>query len=304
MRGGNMSENSNNSLIKHFSSRLEWELSRFLDLFPLTPRDFSWKVRWRMRYDRNPLFIVVQDKYRVKEFAKECGVKSAEVYFVTDKPETILFDSLPDNYFIKANHGCKWNILCKDRELYLYSDGEDLVGRKNISNNKMTREECVQYMTSWVNTIYSKREWAYHYIAPKIIVEEALVQYSGGELVDYRCFTFNGKVKAVYVDSATTSIYHQKIFVDSNWRELAIKNPNQTRPFVLPEKPENFQEIIDAAERLGKDLDFVRADFYNTTRGVILGEMSIYPMGGVSMQPTPDARFNKWLGDQWALPKI
>lgn len=274
-----------------------------MDVLSLNPKDFSWKIRWRMKNDRNPFFIVVQDKYKVKEYAKERGVNSAQLYYVTDKPETIPFDSLPDNYFIKANHGCKWNILCKDRELYLYGDGEDLIGRKNVSKHKLTREECIQHCASWLKTVYSKREWAYQYIAPRrIMVEEALAQYNGGELVDYRCFTFYGKVKAVYVDSATTSIYHQKIFVDPTWHEIKIKNPRQTRPFVLPDKPENFQEIIDAAERLGKDFDFIRIDLYNTTRGVILGEMSVYPMAGESVQPTPDAGFNKWLGDQWTLP--
>jgi hypothetical protein len=291
-----------NHLDKRIKARVEQIFLATLDFLNGNPKDLSWKIRWRMKHDRNPLFITVQDKYAVKEYAQERDVKTAETYFVTDDPQTIPFDSLPDHYFLKATHGCKWNILCKDRELYLYSDGEDLIGRKNVSKHKLTQEECIQHCVSWLKTIYSRREWAYQYIAPKIIAEEALVQYNGGELVDYRCFTFHGKVKAVYVDSATTSIYRQKIFVDPNWQEFKINNPRQKRPYVLPEKPENFQEIIDAAERLGKDFDFIRVDLYNTTRGVILGEMSVYPMGGESMQPTPDPKFNKWLGDQWTLP--
>jgi len=55
-------------------------------------------------------------------------------------------------------------------------------------------------------------------------------------------------------------------------------------------------------KKTGKSLDFVRVDLYDTTRGVTLGEMTIYPLAGRFNGPTPDSKFNKWLGDQWTLP--
>jgi hypothetical protein len=116
-----------------------------VDKLPGATRDLSWKLRWRTRNDQNPLFIVVQDKYEIKECIRNLGVRSAEKYFVTDKPETILFDTLPNNYFIKENHGCKWNIYCRDKEFYYYSDGEDLVGRRNFTKHKFTQEQVVEY---------------------------------------------------------------------------------------------------------------------------------------------------------------
>lgn len=233
--------------------RARWTSTVLLDLLNLNPKDMSWKIRWRMKHDRNPLFIVVQDKYRVKEYAKERGVKTAEMYHVTDNPETIPFDSLPDNYFIKANHGCKWNILCKDRELYLYSDGEDIVGRKNVSKNKITREECVQICRTWLKTVYSRREWAYQHIVPMLMVEEVLFQQDGGELMDYRCFTFNGKVKAIYFDSATFSSNKQLTFVDPNWQELKFIHKHEKQPYVLPEKPGTFPRSLHWLKNLRRD---------------------------------------------------
>ena len=295
-------ENYFSHLIKRIAARFDRTLTEIKDSLNLSPKDISWKIRWRMRNDRNPLFIEIQDKYKVKEYASARGVKSADTYYVTDKPETIPFDSLPDKYFIKANHGCKWNILYSENEFFLYGDGEDLIGRNNTSTYKLTREECVQYCNSWMSTIYSKREWAYQFITPKIMIEETLIQYNGGELMDYRCFTFNGKVGAIYLDSATFNIYNQKVFVDSTWKELKFTNDRELRPYILPEKPENLSEIVDIAERLGQGLDFVRVDLYNTTRGIVLGEMSIYPMAGKPNSPTPDLQFNKWLGDHWILP--
>ena len=41
----------------------------------------------------------------------------------------------------------------------------------------------------------------------------------------------------------------------------------------------------------------------DTTRGITLGEVTIYPAGGFHNTPTRDPDFNLWLGDQWTLPK-
>ena len=104
---------------KRITAKFERTLNYIKDVLDLNPKDFSWKMRWRMRHDRNPLFVTVQDKYKVKEYAQKRSVRTAELLYVTDKPETIPFDSLPENYFVKANHGCDWNILCKAGKLYI-----------------------------------------------------------------------------------------------------------------------------------------------------------------------------------------
>jgi hypothetical protein len=272
-----MSENSNNSLIKHFSSRLEWEMSRFLDLFPLTPKDFSWKVRWRMRYDRNPLFVEIQDKYRVKEYAHKIGVHTADVYYVTSDPETIPFGSLPEKYFIKANHGCGWNILYENGKYYNYKSGENLINR-DLSKEEVTRDECVELCQFWLNSIYSKHQWSYSKIQPLIMVEEKLEPRVGTALVDYRCFVFDGVVD--------------------------LPNHYEKPPIPFPPKDPKFSEIIRIAELLGRGIDFVRVDLFDTVKGIVLGEMTIYPEGGGKNTPTADKKFNTWLGNQWNLPSI
>ncbi|MBI5944543.1 MAG: hypothetical protein HY864_09255 [Chloroflexi bacterium] len=298
-RSKNILENSARHLVAHFISRLEWQTSLLLDLFPSTPRDFAWKVRRRMKQDRNPLFVEVQDKYGVRHFAETRGVRTAELFYVTEDPDTIPFDALPKDYFLKANHGCKWNILCRNGELFYYSDGEDLIGRKNFSMRKITREECIRYCRQWLKTTYSRSQWAYQHIPPKIVIEEVLEQKGGGALVDYRCFTFNGSVKAVQVSSPELKSRNSNMFVDENWKELKLTVYRESAPNPPLERPDNFDEVIRAAERLGAGLDFVRVDLYNTTRGVTLAEMSIYPEAGEAESPTACPVFNQWLGDHW-----
>jgi hypothetical protein len=94
------------------------------------------------------------------------------------------------------------------------------------------------------------------------------------------------------------------MFVDAHWNDIKLTVYRETVPNPPPQKPQNFGEIIAAAERLGQGLDFVRVDLYNTLDGVILAEMTVYPESGDENSPTACPEFNQWLGDQWVLPEM
>ena len=42
-------------------------------------------------------------------------------------------------------------------------------------------------------------------------------------------------------------------------------------------------------------------DLYDTTRGIVAGEATVYPDAGKQDTPTACSVFNRWLGDQWQL---
>jgi hypothetical protein len=285
-----------------FMKKISSMLVDVLDGLSTTPRDFSWKMRWRMKHDHNPMFIELLDKYRVKKYAEDLGVRTAETFFVSDQPETIPFDSLPETYFLKANHGCRWNILYKDSAFYLYGDGKNFGNQDNILGSKLTKAEVIHHCKSWLATTHSKRQWAYQHIKPMIMAEEVLVQREGGELKDYKFYTFHGKVKLIKVFSQTIRRNREEILLDADWREIKLSNHKAKKPAMVPGKPETFQNMLDVVGKLGKNLDFVRVDLYDTTRGITLGEMTIYPLAGRFNTPTSDPKFNKWLGEQWILP--
>jgi len=278
-------------------NKLEHYLTNFLDTTDLGPKDLSWKIRWRMKNDRNPLFVEIQDKYKVKAYAQNKGVGVAETYYVTDIPESIPFDSLPDNYVIKANHGCGWNVFCKDGELYRFEHDDP----NSSTKTRLTRDDCIELCHTWLKSTYSRKEWAYQQITPKLVVEEQLCQLGDGALIDYRFYTFHGKVKAIQYDSAKYRI-NDSFFFDTNWQEYKLSNYRDRIPGPSPERPENLQEMIGAAEKLGEGIDFIRIDLYNTKRGVVLGEMTVYPESGMLNRPTADEGFNMYLGNQWVLP--
>ncbi|MGZ9165183.1 MAG: ATP-grasp fold amidoligase family protein, partial [Anaerolineales bacterium] len=215
------------------------------DSLPLTPRDFSWKMRWRMRHDKNPIFVELLDKYRVKQFAQKLGVRTAETFLVTDKPETIPFDSLPETYFLKANHGCRWNILYENGAFYLYGDGKGFSDQDNISKSKLTRAEVIRHCKSWLASKYSIRQWAYQQIEPLIMVEEVLRQREGGELKDYKFYTFHGNVELIKVFSQTIRRDHEEILLDANWQPIKLANQKTSDPLSIPAKPETLPEMLE-----------------------------------------------------------
>jgi hypothetical protein len=57
--------------------------------------------------------------------------------------------------------------------------------------------------------------------------------------------------------------------------------------------------MIQIAERLADQIDFVRVDLYNIGERVVFGEMTIYPSGGWAGFDPP--RFDEYLGALWEL---
>jgi hypothetical protein len=271
--------------------------------------DFAAKVRWRMAYDRNPLFPILQDKVAVKRYAHERGVATPRMFFVTIDPATLPFDKLPDTYFIKANHGCGWNILCDAGEFYFFGQGKELfdengrlVSEARRAPLHLSRDQVVVLCRQMLGTRFEAGEWAYQVIPPHIFVEERLQQAAGGELLDYRFFTFDGVVQMIGVGSATYRRNGENVFFTPDWKPIALTQYRERLPDPLPSPPSRLAEMIAAAERLGKGIDFVRVDLYDSTRGVMLGEITLYPESGVPDSPTSCPRFNLWLGDFWRRP--
>lgn len=59
--------------------------------------------------------------------------------------------------------------------------------------------------------------------------------------------------------------------------------------------------MIEVAERLGADTDFVRVDLYHLTGRVIFGELTSFPAGGDS--PFDPESFDEEFGRSWTVPR-
>lgn len=270
--------------------------------------DLSAKVRWRMRFERNPLFITFQDKLAVRTYAREKGVATAALLHCTDAPDSIPFDDLPPNYMIKANHGCGWNIACIGSKLFSFGDGSRLVGPDGLvkasaehEQCELTRSEVRSLCQQWLESRHLAKEWAYQHIAPRIIVEEMLVARHGGELHDCRLYTFNGNVRAINIGSAAYRRNHNNVFMRPDWTVIPLSRYAEALPPTLPRRPDSLPEMLDIARRLGEGVSFVRIDLYDTQGGVVLGEMTVYPQAGTRGTPSGCPALDTWLGEQWPM---
>jgi len=271
--------------------------------------DFSSKVRWRMRYDRSQHLVTMQDKFLLREYAEKRAVGMAPLLFVGERAEEIPFKELPDHCMIKASHGCGWNIVRRNREYYYFGDGSnfecidfrDKRGHGLKGAKRLDEGEVLRLCSGWLQKKYSTDEWAYHQMRPRVLIEELLFPHSGKELLDYRFYTFDGEVAVINVGSPGYRAEKLNVFFLPDWTLVPLGCNAEALPKPLPPRPESLQAMIDAARRLGKDIDFARIDFYETKKGFFLGEMTAYPEGGKRLSPTSCSCFNIWLGKQWRL---
>lgn len=271
-----------------------WLRARWTDrsIDPLTA-PFADLVRLRMDRDRHPLLPVLADKLRVKDWARARGVATAAVIWEGRRGQPIPWDDLPPSCYVKTNHGSGWNLRCDGGHITLFQDGKVPESQRRV----LTRSRAQALVDSWLRRHFSPREWAYKPIPRRVFVEAPLIDRTADELQDYRFYVFAGQVKAANLGSPTLRQRSQvaawyadgRPWVLTQGRELLVERP----------LPSNWDALKQMAETLAAGLDFVRVDLYDTTEGIVLGEMTLYPEAGGPDTPTACPVFNQWLGDCW-----
>ncbi len=143
------------------------------------------------------------------------------------------------------------------------------------------------------------REWVYGRVPRRIIVEELLEGPDGGIPDDLKFFVFHGRCRYIQLDSGRFGRRTQDFFLP-DWRHLPLSGgPAWADP--EPSAPERLDEMIDLAERLAADTDFVRVDLYDLGDRIVFGELTSYPAGGES--PFDPERYNAEFGSWWTVPR-
>jgi len=81
------------------------------------PQTYNEKIQWLKLHDSTQVKVRLADKYAVRDWVKE---KIGEQYLIPllgvwDKFEDIDFDSLPQKFVLKCNHGSGYNIVVTDK---------------------------------------------------------------------------------------------------------------------------------------------------------------------------------------------
>lgn len=247
------------------------------------PRTFNEKLNWMKLYDRKPLYTRMADKAAAREYVAE---RVGDRYLnrligVYDDVDDIDWDSLPDRFVMRANQGCKFNIICHDR-------------------SALDTAAAEAKLRVWMddNGYFHVREWPYRDIRPRIVCEEFLDGDPKWGLLDYKFFCFAGEPTFVAVDHDRFS-HHSQVFYDMDWNEQpfvhGLPKPDERSP-----RPGCFDEMIGVARTLAAGHPFVRVDLYDHQGQVVFGELTFHPAG--SFKPITPAEYDLELGRLVILP--
>lgn len=240
------------------------------------PKRYTEKLQvYKMKY-RNPTLHRCVDKYEVRKYVEELGLGHLlnELYGVYNRAEEIDFEKLPKRFVIKTTDGGGGNniVICKDK-------------------SKLNIPETIETVNSWLTVggdVNVGREWAYTGVKKsRIIVEEYLENPANPDagIEDFKILCFGGKPHYVIVDK-DRYIDHKRNFYTTDWVRVRVNTDHEQFEDEYP-KPENFDIMLKAAEKLSAEFPAVRVDLYNIEGRILFGELTFYPWSGY-VQFTPD----------------
>lgn len=239
-----------------------WELDDDIQ-HPLT---FTGKINWnKINGDLN-VMAKLADKQEVKAWIQE---KLGEKYLIKTlgvwkKDDDIDFDSLPNQFVLKANFGSGFVYIVRDKA------GENLDRLKRI-------------LDKWLHTTLGWYGLEIHYFGiPRRIIAEEYVTQIDGNLLDYKVHCFDGKPTFIQVIGNRNLDNHtgMQANYDFNWNRLEwIFEDYPAYPYPLP-KPSKLNEIYSVSEKLCEGFNYVRVDLYQIADCVKFGEMTFTPGNG------------------------
>lgn len=241
------------------------------------PKTFSEKVQYRKLYEPNPRFATLSDKIAVKPEIEsllgpawvtpslwEGDILTAEVLSAMAQPVVV-----------KANHGSGLNLFFRPGS----SDIDEVVAQANSWSRPRPRT--------------GHRNWVAGQVERRLLIEPDFSQ-DGVVPSDIKLFTFGGQVKAIQVDSMRFSD-HRRDFYTAAWEPMAFMLEKKRSGRLAP-RPRHLDQMIAAAETIGREFSFVRADFYDLPDHPRFGELTFYPGSGYDrFRPQAmDLQFGQW----------
>lgn len=246
------------------------------------PRTFNEKVMHRKLYTDEDIFATLEDKCAARDYVRNRVGEEVlnEIYCMTKDPDKIPFEDLPEQFVVKATHGSSWNLLIDDKS------------EANFERIKATCED-------WLSRTYvpTANEYWYKDIEPRIIVEKYIDEEGQKVPRDFKFFVFHGQVKYIQVDFDRAT-QHKRCVFTPDWEvvDVRIRVPRGASI----NRPENLEEMIRIAERLGEVSDFIRVDLYNLDdETIVFGELTVaHGSGGNKFEPV---EYDFEFGSHWKL---
>jgi len=174
-----------------------------------------------------------------------------------DNVEDIDWDSLPNKFVLKCNHGCAYNIVCNDK-------------------TEFDRIKAKKQLNTWLKEDFGAFNIEPHYSnikKHKITCEEFL----GDNLVDYKFFCFNGVPRLIYVSVDMIHDRQAKMaFFNLDGSKINLKRDDYASIEKI-ELSSFYSEMLEMSSDLCKDFPFVRVDFFVTDNKYYFAELTFTP---------------------------
>jgi len=233
------------------------------------PQDLNEKINWLKLHSDMSVWAGLADKHLVRNYVKERGLGGIllEEYGFWENANLIDFESLPNHFVLKTNHGCGTAIVVRDKSNF------DL-------------EKARKQLNKWLDHKYGIYQGERHYslIKPVVVAVQLLSNDSSQStsIIDYKVWCFNGRPYCICVctDREIGNTLHLG-FYDLNWNWLQdwTDGPH-INDMVVVDKPVCLDEMLKSAAILAKGLPQVRVDFYVSGGKLYFGEMTLTSLGG------------------------
>ena len=225
----------------------------------------QWFPRFQTRYvgDRT-LYDICQNKYESYLFAKNLDIPVPRLYYYGFLHKLDL-NKLPPSFVIKTIEGFG------SRTVFPFIKGVNQF------------DKTVRF-----HDVLEK-------VKGRLCIVEEFLKNSDGEFFipnDYKVFCFDGIPELILLKRYKKSSYWQKYYT-TDWTPLKDLR-NASADTVVP-KPVELETLLQLAKKLGKYFknNVVRLDFYITDRGVIFGEFTPHPFGGIGYTAFGKGYLNK-----------
>lgn len=247
------------------------------------PSTFNEKLTWLKIYywPNNERAIQCADKFAVRSYIESVGKSEIlnDLIGCWDNANDIDWNALPNQFALKCNHGCGYNLICSDK-------------------TKLDRKKVIQQFDKWMHEDFGKYNAEPHYdkIKKKIICEK----YLSGEVINYNIYVFNGKVVFFSVAGGLgDGIGEHLTYYYADGSLAPFKNKD------YPVKEEKLSDLLPQMEELAvflaKGFPMVRVDLFDIGGKIILSEMTFSPGGALIRFDSYES--DKWLGDQLDISK-